>query len=181
MYKSHTNGSDETFQVVEFESYPNVLVPPTKGGAAAMGIIDKQREEVLKNPPTPPDGLNRLSSFLSLAELIFEGLKATAKMTKIVKTDMWDEKGDYIANALNSDCGTGESCFKALADLGPVYVIIMSDYQFKNQMAGGCNNLDKTISKDYGINWNGCLWLCQDYTTQSLEYFTDLMLKLTKV
>ncbi len=198
-----SKSKDETFQVVEFESYPNVLVPPSKGDAARLHIY-KQRQEVLKNPPTPPsrdkygnyiEGSGMKKGYLPFyprgGTNIPEGLKATLKGVDkndknitIIITDMWDQEGTFIANALNSDCGTGESCFKALADLGPVYTIIMGEHDRKVQMQKSCMNLDNIISKDYGINWNGCFSVPLNPVASpevEVEYFTDLLLKLTKV
>ncbi|MEO1942771.1 MAG: hypothetical protein ABGY11_00590 [Candidatus Thioglobus sp.] len=101
------------------------------------------------------------------------------KNITFVITDMWDPNGDYISHALNADCGNGDSCFKALADLGPVYVIILGDTNSKalGYMEQGCKNLSKRVSKDYGIKWNDCYaWASDSAANNSpllAQYVTD--------
>jgi len=164
-----------TFQIVEFESSPRILVPTTTKDSA-LRTLEKQRSPQRDNyqPFYPRGGTN-----------IPEGLRATlngadknVKNITILITDMWDQDGSYISNALNADCGNGDSCFKALADLGPVYVIVIGDHNSKIQMEKGCKGLNKLVSQDYGINWDGCFSVPLG-DLGSLGYFNKLIYEFT--
>ena len=85
--------------------------------------------------------------------------------------------------AFNADCGNGKSCFKALADLGPVYVIILSeavkyvsDHEDNLQLKKSCKNLSKIVSQDYGIKWNDCYaWAIDSKSSKSIHELMDYL------
>jgi hypothetical protein len=146
-------------QIVEFESNANTLVESTSDYTGAMISLSDPSALHPRGGTNIPAGLK-------------EALKGASNSTKnitILITDMWDAemanlpmgwpkspKGGYISRSFNEDCGNGDSCFKALADLGPVYVIIIGDKGQKAQMEQACKNLSKVVSQDYGIKWNDC-------------------------
>ena len=138
--------------VVEFSHYASTLVPPTKDLEAVQMLLTSYGGDITEMALYPRGGTNIPTGMREA----FKDADKKDKNITFVFTDMWDNKGKYISNAFNADCGNGDSCFKALADLGPVYVIILGDINSKAQMEQGCKNLSKIVSKDYGIKWNDC-------------------------
>ena len=156
-------------QIVEFESFAKTLVESTSDYTGAMISLSDAYALF-------PKGGTNISAGLE------EALKGASNSTKnitILFTDMWDPEGKYISNAFNADCGNGDSCFKALADLGPVYVIIIADIGQKTMVEEGCKNLSKIVSKDYGIKWNDCYAVAMD--PRSSKSAVDLTQYLTSI
>lgn len=160
-------------QIVEFDSNANTLVASTSDYTGAMISLSDPYALRPRGGTNIPAGLK-------------EALKGASNSTKnitILITDMWDPEGKYISNALNEDCGNGKSCFKALADLGPVYVIILSeavkyvsDHEDNLQLKTSCKNLSKIVSQDYGINWNDCYaWAIDSKSSKSTQELTDYL------
>ena len=153
-------------QIVEFESNANTLVESTSDYTGAMISLSDPYALYPKGGTNIPAGLK-------------EALKGASNSTKnitILITDMFDGAGKYISNAFNADCGNGDSCFKALADLGPVYVIIMADTSQKTMLEEGCKNLSKVVSQDYGIKWNDCYaWVIDSKSSKSTHKLTQYL------
>jgi len=160
--------------VVEFESNASTLVPPTKDLADVQMLLTSYGSG--SEMALYPRGGTNIPAGMKEA---FKNADKKDKNITFVITDMWDPNGDYISHALNADCGNGDSCFKALADLGPVYVIILGDTNSKSlgYMEQGCKNLSKRVSKDYGIKWNDCYaWASDSAANNSpllAQYVTD--------
>jgi hypothetical protein len=159
-------------QIVEFESNANTLVASTSDYTGAMISLSDPYALRPKGGTNIPAGLK-------------EALKGASNSTKnitILITDMWDPEGKYISHAFHADCGNGDSCFKALADLGPVYVIILSEAvkvvsgRDNLQLEKSCKNLSKIVSQDYGINWNDCYaWAIDSKSSKSVHELMDYL------
>jgi hypothetical protein len=144
--------------IVEFDSYANTLVASTNDYAGAM--LSLSDEAALR----PRGGTDTRAGLL-------EALKNATNSTKnitILFTDLTDSL--HLSDVFNSSStsrGSGDSCFKALADLGPVYVILIG-----GDAKEDCKNLSKIISKDYGIKWNDCYSV--DSSSSSSQSAIDL-------
>ena len=153
-------------QIVEFENNAKTLVASTTDYMGAM--ISLSDPYALY-----PRGGTNISAGMREA---FKNADKKDKNITFVFTDMWDPEGDYISHAFNADCGNGDSCFKALADLGPVYVIIVADYSQKTMLEEGCKNLSKRVSQDYGIKWNDYYaWTVDSKSSKSAHELMDYL------
>ena len=159
--------------IVEFESNASTLVPPTKYLADVQMLLTSYGSG--SEMALYPRGGTNIPAGMKEA---FKNADKKDKNITFVITDMWDPNGDYISHALNADCGNGDSCFKALADLGPVHVIVIGDRNSKIQMEKGCKGLNKLVSQDYGINWDGCFSVPLG-DLGSLGYFNKLIYEFT--
>lgn len=195
MLDSMVDGGDgtDTFSIIEFETNANFIVNNMKVPAKRLQNFANlpSPEEWKANQPfervmhdlseymldKAPQGLSHPIFLPRGGTNIAEALKVTASQTPantptltLLFTDMWDDDGSYIYNALMTSCGPrlattystvdGPSCLDALTLNGPLIVVVICDRSSLNRSETGCKALEKKVNQHFGKDATGKSFAC---------------------